>query len=516
MGATKNLILCFPLLFIIFFACPVLGATYYVKSGGDDTLDGLSDATAWATISKVRTKVASGDTVYFRSQDTWTSPSLPVLAAKPGVTYDGSTYGSGTRATLIATRGYTGIIDAVINIFTSNVTFKGFEVDGNAKVTGGIYIGSHANRNIANVTIDNCVVHDNGGPESIPTKYYYGIHIGSIMRYPTIVSNVAVTNTTVYNTGHEGIAIYPTWLYPNNKVKGVLIRNCTIHDAAHWGGNGWGDGIYLVNDSDNVTIEFTTIYNNFRGLNIATSEVYTGSPNNMNVRYNMIYHNTLAGIVFIPSSGITGSGNFYGNIIYDNGKPWEHNYAAEILISGRNDYSTSVFNFNNNTIYSTASTAKNKCGIAVTPGEPIKGAPKFIFKNNIIYTGNYQPFADPFNVSTHSNNLIYRASGALDVHVSNGTNYNRAGVLKWEPSAINTNPNFVGGNLPTGFSGTYGIDLAPNTNFFAIKSEAALIGGASLGSPYDGCINGAGLAKPIMRPIGEAYSIGAYESNPGQ
>jgi hypothetical protein len=513
MRSTMNLIIGFSLPCILFSACPGWATAYYVKSGGNDTLDGLSDATAWATISKVRMKVASGDTVYFRSQDTWTSPSLPVLATKPGVTYDGSTYGSGTRATLKATHGYTGnVIDAVVNIFTSNVTFKGFEVDGNAQVTGGIYIGTHANRNISNISIDNCVVHDNGGPESTPTKYYYGIHIGSISRYPTVISNVKVTNTTVYNTGHEGIAIYPTWLYPNNKVKGVLIRNCTIHDAAHWGGNGWGDGIFLVNDSNNVTLEFNTIYDNFRGLNVGTSSEYTGSPNNLAIKYNIIHHNTVAGIIIIPVSGITGSGDFYGNLILNNGKHWLHEYSAEILIDGRFNYSTSVFNFFNNTIYSTASTASgDKFGVSVAQWEPIIGTPTFNFKNNIIYTGNYPAISDPTNRLTHSNNVVYRSSGSTHEHVNNGTSYNRAGVLKWEPSARNTRPDFVGGTLPTGFDGSYGSDMAPNTKFFAIKSGDAIDSGATLGNPFDGCINGAGLSVPITRPQGTAYDIGAYE-----
>jgi hypothetical protein len=488
-------------------------ATYYVKSGGNDALDGLSDSTAWATISRVNKKVNRGDTVYFRSQDTWSSVSMPVLAAFPGVLYDGSTYGSGTRATLKATRGYTGkIIEAVVNIFTSDVTFRGFEIDGNEQITGGIYVGTHAKRNISNITIDNCVVHDNGGPESPSTKYYYGIHIGSIMPYPTTVSKVSVLNTTVYNTGHEGIAIYPTWLYANNKVDGVLIRNCTIHDAAHWGGNDWGDGISVTNDSDNVTVEYTTIYNAFRGLCVATSTVNTGSPNNLAVRYNIIHDNIVAGISFVCPSGITGNGSFYGNLIFNNGKPWQYNYSAEIIISGRHDYSTSVFNFYNNTIYSTTSTATgDKCAVSVSQMEPVVGTPVFNFRNNIIYSGNYPAIKDPFNILTHSNNLVYRASGASHEHINNGTSYTRAGVLKWEHSAKNTNPYFVGGTLPTGFTGTYGIDIVPNSDFFAITSGDALNNGATLGSPYDAGINGAGLATPFTRPQGAAYDIGAYE-----
>ena len=94
----------FLILVIILWASQVWGATYYVKNGGNDSLDGLSDATAWATIAKVTATVKSGDTVYFRSQDTWTGDIRQFYTATAGVTYDGSTYGSGTRATVKGNR----------------------------------------------------------------------------------------------------------------------------------------------------------------------------------------------------------------------------------------------------------------------------------------------------------------------------------------------------------------------------------------------------------------------------
>ena len=53
--------------------------------------------------------------------------------------------------------------------------------------------------------------------------------------------------------------------------------------------------------------------------------------------------------------------------------------------------------------------------------------------------------------------------------------------------------------------------MVPNTNYFSITSGNALNKGATLGSPYNGCINVAGLATPITRPQGAAYDIGAYE-----
>jgi hypothetical protein len=90
-------------------------------------------------------------------------------------------------------------------------------------------------------------------------------------------------------------------------------------------------------------------------------------------------------------------------------------------------------------------------------------------------------------------------------------NYTLSTVPTWEATAKNTNPSFAGGTPPTGFTGTYGTDMVPNTNYFAITSGDAINNGATLGSPYNGCINGAGLGTPITRPQGARYDIGAYE-----
>jgi hypothetical protein len=67
---------------------PVLGllitlhghaATYYVRNGGDDSADGKSHATAWASIGKVNSfSFAAGDTVLFHEGHVWKQRTLTV------------------------------------------------------------------------------------------------------------------------------------------------------------------------------------------------------------------------------------------------------------------------------------------------------------------------------------------------------------------------------------------------------------------------------------------------------
>jgi hypothetical protein len=84
-------------------------------------------------------------------------------------------------------------------------------------------------------------------------------------------------------------------------------------------------------------------------------------------------------------------------------------------------------------------------------------------------------------------------------------------MANWETGLKTTNPNFTGGTLPSNFIGTYGVDLIPNNNYFAINSGDAINNGVKVGSPYNGCINGAGVAPLFTRSQGPAYDIGAYQ-----
>ncbi len=68
------------------------GKTYYVSNNGDDSADGLSPETAWATCDKVTEfSFEEGDVVVFRRGDKW----LGGFIAQSGVSY--SAYGSGAK-----------------------------------------------------------------------------------------------------------------------------------------------------------------------------------------------------------------------------------------------------------------------------------------------------------------------------------------------------------------------------------------------------------------------------------
>lgn len=528
MRHTMNRTIVFSLLFIFLSASPGWGATYYVKSGGNDSLNGLSDANAWATIAKVKAAVTSGDTVYFRSQDTWTSATLPTLTTTAGVTYDGKTYGSGTRATITTTQDNNHL--GIVQIPTNNVTFKGFTIDGADHITNGINMCLYCDTNVDSVAIDDCIVHHIGGTNAIGTstqdftKAGRGIYVGSMGAYT--ISNITITNTTVYNINYGGIVIYPTWhdWEGTCKVDTILVRNCTSYNTG-LAGDGWGYGIYVKDDVDNAIIEYNNIYSNDYGILVDNVvDRHTGVIGNLTIRYNIVHDNKDSGLD-IDSKGRIITVDVYGNIFYDNGK-YPVDRGSNIKIN-RGDQSTSVYKMYNNTFYVGSGTTSitSSHAILLGDGQPdlntgLGGTPTVDVYNNVIYSSkaNAVPIRDVDSKMTgHGNNLIYNAISSTSPHVNIGTTtYDRNGgaldlVQHWDATAQKTDPLFTGGTLPSGFTGTYGVDMEPNTNYFRVTSGAALNNGATLGSPYDGSINGAGRATPIKRPQGSAYDIGAYE-----
>lgn len=98
------------LLFVILFfilANAASATSYYVKNGGSDAADGLTSATAWATIAKVNATATSGDSVFFNRGDSWTEKIIP---SSSNIYY--GAYGSGVKPLITAFVSVTGMTDS--------------------------------------------------------------------------------------------------------------------------------------------------------------------------------------------------------------------------------------------------------------------------------------------------------------------------------------------------------------------------------------------------------------------
>jgi hypothetical protein len=131
----------------------------------------------------------------------------------------------------------------------------------------------------------------------------------------------------------------------------------------------------------------------------------------------------------------------------------------------------------------------------------------FEFKNNIVYYTGGTPLTDPQGkITSHSNNIFYRGTGTLVS--AGGVNYTSSTLSTYESSASSGNPSFKNtGTLPTGFTGNFGTNLAPNNDGLSLlQTSYAINTGIALASPYNGSINS------ITRPSGSGWDRGAYQS----
>lgn len=530
----------FTILFLMLIAGQSLAATYYVKTGGDDTAAGTSDETAWAHCPGMygwtgTATLASGDTVYLNNQHTW-SGLAPVLSASAGVTYDGTSYGSGSGSRAIITPtgyqvdGYQPSSRGIVHIIQSNVVFRGIEVNGGAIYPGdGIQIsGYRCNYDISDILIDNCYVHNvhssewNNGISVSPRRDTTGRK----------VSRLTIKNTTVTDTDNASLSLYPAWdgdEPSGNSLEDVLVQNCTFsYDTII--------GINIKSDVKNITVENCNIHHNGiippntgtvgTGIGIETStyDPYV-APQNLVIRNNLVYNNGQRGITFKNKEPLTWNGIYiYNNIVWNNcltdivgTYTTQTTKSASNLEFGADDYASSLFYIYNNVFYMNNSeslalyTRNVNIGTGSSSGGAVTGSPLVDFKNNIVYfsdCSSYQNLTDVGQKLTHSNNLIYCGTGKYWVNsgsltfYDDGTHYTSVNAGNgWEPTAQIANPSFTGGDLPTGLT-----DKKVNKPYFypsSVSSPAVANGTNTLVPQFD--IDGFPYNQTTP-------SIGAYEN----
>lgn len=104
------------IIMLLLFSYTANATNYYVKNGGSDVANGLTDGTAWATISKVNSTAISGDSVFFNRGSSWNEKLIP---ASSNIYY--GAYGSGEKPLITGFVSVSGFSDSS-NIKTKVLT----------------------------------------------------------------------------------------------------------------------------------------------------------------------------------------------------------------------------------------------------------------------------------------------------------------------------------------------------------------------------------------------------------
>jgi hypothetical protein len=277
------------------------GTVYYVKNGGNDGLDGLSDGNAWETIEKANGNRSAGDLVLFKRTDTFGASGSIIILNKGNGTSDNpivwGAYDSGNKPILnfnyvvgiqirdlsywnfefIDFRNQVG--GSILKIYavagdTSDVKFLNCDVDCSSisGFNGGIYFYEEGSSNqkssihfIDDVEIAYCTFAD--GPSESALKIFAcrsGCHIHNcyfsdnssaitlagglnhILEYTEIKCGTYGAGSGYNPTGAKAHA-QQHWL------ENVIFRRNLVYNSRAYG--------LLIDTSKNGLVEYNTCYN---------------------------------------------------------------------------------------------------------------------------------------------------------------------------------------------------------------------------------------------------------------
>jgi len=473
------------------FCTPAFAASFYADStcgtngngSTDDCSDGASGpfnsiSTALARIND--STIDDGDTLYLIKGSSWSINSSTILCVTNSgssgsghITIDGD-YGTGDMPKIVRDSG-SATVQQIFQVPADYIKIKNFEIDGGGPTYGGTGLnidsdgncsGSPPDGDIDHIEIVGMYVHD--VHTTAGNQYTIGIQIGGDVP----ADNILVEDNIVENYGAWGLNQYSNQVdyatYRGNKVTNSITGSAQRHGGAsgpmqfqNYGGNNVVEYNYLSDaGTDTAGICFLHKYG-------------SGTFTNNIIRYNFIQgpggNNYADGIEFIgedAGGSVTSSFDVYGNIITG----WQGS-GIEFEDSGLS-WAGGAINIYNNTIYGNATSSgsitdwaeihlDNGTNLTVT------------IKNNILFTTDTDAACLMLEswdgtLSAQNNNLYWHSSGTSEYAIYNtgGTDYTIINVKTGEPTAQNTDPDFV----------------AAGTNFSVNPGSDAINNGADLGS----------------------------------
>ncbi|MBI3767451.1 MAG: right-handed parallel beta-helix repeat-containing protein [Deltaproteobacteria bacterium] len=263
---------------LLAMAAPTPAADYFVKNGGTDAADGLSLASAWATLGHAASVVNPGDVVHVQD-----GSYQEFYLDRSGTTAQPITFvADGAAVQITADNGMTP--DGINVEGADHVVIDGFIVNDRTRAGIRVAVASF-------VTVRNCHTGHNGR---------WGIFSGHAYDF-TIEDNEA----------HDSVAEHG--IYVSNSGDRPIIRGNVVHDNH-------ANGIHMNGDLSqgedgiisNALVERNVIYGNGVG---GGSGINMDGVTDSVVQNNLLYDNHASGISLYMIDGATGSTN---NLVVNN------------------------------------------------------------------------------------------------------------------------------------------------------------------------------------------------------
>ena len=315
---------------------------YYVSTSGNDTNDGLTEATPWASLAKVKTfPFVGGDEIRFKRGETFYGR----------LTFDGPTF---TSEVIVGTYG-----------FGKKPVISGYKVGNNASswtqhttnvwkidlTANGTYTGNRdtADTNVGFLNLDNKIYGYKKKTLAEVTsawQFYCDstyLYVYATANPTTLVSNIEIAiNITLVNkrnnltvkdleiTGSGGHGV-------GNAGNGVKVINCDIHAIGGSylpnygdGTTRFGNGIEFFNNGKDILIEFNNIYDVY-DVAFTMQGLPTAPFENVIVKNNIIWNCTQTFEVWMSAGDYSKFLNcfFEDNICINAGYGWGYDVRPD-------------------------------------------------------------------------------------------------------------------------------------------------------------------------------------------
>lgn len=257
-------------IFLLLWTAAAHATVYYVKNGGDDTLDGMSDATAWATCNKVNAMkniIGPGDEILFNRGDTWNERLAIWSAGEENNLITFGAYGTGEKPIITGDPGQPAVRSYTAYIRLKDLHVKDVDADGvvlhlsNGSIIDGLTVTNTANNGIS--------IQDGG-------------------------DGIEIRNCEIYNPGNSGITLLGS---TDNKISNVIVEDNYVDGAQ---GN---DGISIHEGGGSTTAGTNFIIRNNTAVNCNEQGFDITSGDNVTLYNNVTANNVKGGVVVGHSAG---------------------------------------------------------------------------------------------------------------------------------------------------------------------------------------------------------------------
>jgi hypothetical protein len=453
--ATRNFltIICI----LIFSVSNLYAASFYVKTGGNDSLDGRSDATAWRTLNKVTNyQFSAGDDVYLKCGGVWNQQRLTINW-------------SGTDSNIATVGSY------YVENGQEKIGIKGNKpvVNGNHSLPYDLWLGMVQIQSQHHVLLENIRVINSEGDgflvnysnnftlNNLETDNVYKSGIRTKDSSYAVIKNCVITNTCRIGPEENYSQNWPAALSISQRTHHVTVERCKVY-------KNWGEGIGGYFSSYSNIIQDNICYANKRVVGVYFAQ---GSHSNI-IRRNLVYGTTDRNFWLgqFPSSGI---------IIND-----EHT----IQQGGYHDLSTGSSHSNkiyNNYIAFTS----NGIDLATQHPESVMRNIE-VYKNTVVDSLNTVKFgsmdftSDVRNLEITDNIFLCKSDDCLPSNKTSTPNTTWSGNYWSNPvsGSLSDRTNIIGGVFPllkkNGWRNFSGDDLTIK-DFSIVESHVPIDNGAS-------------------------------------